>query len=120
MTALVCSRCRGRLAEGAGELACEACGARFPCADGIADFSGGVYYDNFPGPEVLSEENRRGLENEKEGARIEDYYLPLIDRIASETRVSRHSLRILDSGCGMRGTVIIETFSSRVAINEPG
>lgn len=99
-TALVCCRCKGPLAEDAAELSCLACGRRFPRADGIVDFSGGVYYDQFPGPEVLSEENRRGLENEREGARIEDFYLPLLDRIAAEGRIARSRLRVLDSGCG--------------------
>ena len=49
---------------------------------------------------MLSEENRRGLENEREGARIEDFYLPLLDRIAAEDRIPRGRLRVLDSGCG--------------------
>lgn len=97
---LVCCRCKGPLERGAAELSCTACGLRFSCADGIADFSGGTYYDNFPGPEVLSEENRRGLENEREAARIEDFYLPLLDRIAAESGISRNRLRVLDSGCG--------------------
>jgi SAM-dependent methyltransferase len=99
-TALVCCRCKGPLAEDAAELSCPACGVRFPRADGIVDFSGGVYYDQFPGPEVLSEESRRGLENEREGARIEDYYLPLLDRIAAQGPIARSGLRVLDSGCG--------------------
>jgi hypothetical protein len=97
---LVCCRCKGPLAESTQELSCLSCGIRFPRDDGIVDFSGGVYYDNFPGPEVLSEENRRGLENEREGARIEDFYLPLLDRIAAERRLHRSRVRILDSGCG--------------------
>ncbi len=99
-TPLVCTLCKGPLEATPSELSCAACRLRFPCADGIADFSGGVYYDYFPGPEVLSEDNRRGLENEHEGARIEDFYLPILDRIASEARVPRARLRVLDSGCG--------------------
>ena len=99
-TPLVCLHCKGPLGQDERELSCAACGLRFPRADGIADFSEGRYYDAFPGPEVLSEENRRGLGNEHEGARIEDYYLPLLDRIAGEKGVARSGLRVLDSGCG--------------------
>jgi SAM-dependent methyltransferase len=99
---LVCNRCKGVLDSAApdAELVCWRCGGRFPRHLGIADFSGGVYYDDFPGPEVLTPEHRRGLENEREGARIEDYYLPLLDRIAADRCVSRERLRVLDSGCG--------------------
>jgi SAM-dependent methyltransferase len=99
-TALVCSRCRGPLSEGDAHLSCARCNLRFPCTEGIADFSEGAYYDVFPGPDVLSEENLRGLENEHEGARIEDFYLPLLDRIAAERGQARARLRVLDSGCG--------------------
>jgi SAM-dependent methyltransferase len=99
-TRLVCCRCRGRLLAGASQLTCPACNLQFPCSDGIADFSGGHYYDNFPGPEVLSPENLRGLENESEAARIEDFYLPLLERTARERGISRDGLRVLDSGCG--------------------
>jgi SAM-dependent methyltransferase len=99
-TVLVCCRCKGPLSQGGGQLFCPSCNARFPCSDGIADFSGGVYYDNFTGPEVLSEENLRGLENESEGARIEGFYLPLLDRIAAADAVSGQGFRVLDSGCG--------------------
>lgn len=49
-------------------------------SDGIADFSEGRYYDRFSGPEALSPDNLRGLENECEGARIQDFYLPLLSR----------------------------------------
>ena len=99
-TALVCCRCKGPLSEKPGYLFCASCTLQFPRSDGIADFSGGIYYDNFPGPEVLSEENLRGLENESEGARIEDFYLPLLNRSARESGISRGPLRVLDSGCG--------------------
>jgi SAM-dependent methyltransferase len=99
-TALVCSRCKGPLSEQPGYLFCASCSLQFPCSDGIADFSGGIYYDNFPGPEVLSEENLRGLENESEGARIEDFYLPLMQKSAGESEISRERPRVLDSGCG--------------------
>ncbi|HTD53375.1 MAG TPA: hypothetical protein VK780_10150, partial [Thermoanaerobaculia bacterium] len=79
---------------------CAPCSLRFPCSDGIADFSGGVYYDNFPGPEVLSKENLRGLENESEGARIEDFYLPLLNGSTRDKGISGQRPRVLDSGCG--------------------
>jgi SAM-dependent methyltransferase len=93
---LVCCGCKGRLETAAGHLSCAACNVRYPCADGIADFSGGSYYDNFPGPEVLTDANRQGLANERETSRIEDFYVPLLARPGGSRRVSR----ILDSGCG--------------------
>lgn len=99
-TALVCSRCKSSLSEQPDHLFCASCNLRFPRSDGIADFSGGVYYDNFSGPEVLSKENLRGLENESEGARIEDFYLPLLNRSARGSGNSRERPRVLDSGCG--------------------
>ena len=99
-TALVCNRCKAPLDECPGYLFCASCNLRFPCSDGIADFSGGVYYDTFPGPEVLSTENLRGLENESEGARIEDFYLPLIEKTAGKSEVPGERPRVLDSGCG--------------------
>ena len=97
---LVCNRCKGRLDETDQELFCAACDVHYPCADGIVDFSGGAYYDNFPGPEVLTAENRLGLANENEAARIEDFYLPLIDRLAAASEAARRAPRVLDSGCG--------------------
>jgi len=97
---LVCSRCKGALEARGEALCCPRCAVAFPTAGGIADFSEGRYYDDFPGPQVLSAENRRGLANESEGARIEGYYAPLLDGIAAERGVSRSELRVLDSGCG--------------------
>ena len=97
---LVCARCRGALGERGEELHCARCAVAFPRTGGIADFVEGRYYDDFPGPEVLSAENRRGLANESEGARIEGFYLPLLDRIASERGVPRAQIAVLDSGCG--------------------
>lgn len=67
--------------------------------DGIADFSGGHYYDDFPGPEVLTDEALRGLANERESARIEDYYLSRVSRLPAG-RGPGEKLRVLDSGCG--------------------
>lgn len=99
-TALVCPRCKSRLVEGAQELLCAACDTHYPCTEGIADFSGGVYYDTFPGPEVLSPENLRGLANESDAARIEDFYLPLLEKVAKAGGSSSGAPRVLDSGCG--------------------
>jgi len=96
----VCSACKGRLAPAAGGFACRACPRIFPVDGGVADFSGGRYYDNFPGPEVLTPANLAGLANEKEGARIQDYYGPLFENIAARTGRARGAFRVLDSGCG--------------------
>ncbi len=97
---LVCHRCKGPLDAMAEELFCAACNAHYPCSDGIVDFSEGRYYDNFTGPEVLTPENRQGLANEAEAARIEDFYLPHLDRLARTIGTDRRALRVLDSGCG--------------------
>ena len=92
--ALVCPHCRTALAAGAegASLECAACGRRFPVDDDVADFAEGKYYDDFPGPEALAPEALRGLANEREGARIEDYYLSKLRALGAS--------RILDSGCG--------------------
>jgi SAM-dependent methyltransferase len=99
-TRLVCPRCRGPLGARSEELLCARCAVAFPRAGGIADFAEGRYYDEFPGPEVLSAENLRGLANESEGARIDGFYRPLLDRIAAERGVPRAQIAVLDSGCG--------------------
>lgn len=89
---LVCPACRGALERSCSALACAACGKSFPVEDGIADFSERRYFDDHPDPASLSEEARRGYENENAGRRIEDYYLPLLR--------STGARRVLDSGCG--------------------
>ncbi|MDA8020414.1 MAG: class I SAM-dependent methyltransferase [Thermoanaerobaculia bacterium] len=69
--------------------------------NGIADFSGGAYYDQFSGDEAdLPELHRCGLCNESSGAeaRIEDFYLPLIERHREYRQLD--AVRVLDSGCG--------------------
>lgn len=92
VSGLVCPACRGALERSPSALACVACGRRFPVEDGIADFSERRYFDDHPDPAFLSEEARRGYENENAGRRIEDYYLPLLR--------STSARRVLDSGCG--------------------
>ena len=84
-----CPACLGALTA---ELHCARCGATYPRHDGIADFSGGRYYDQFDEQTVLSAEHRQALEREMEGAvaRIADYYLPKIPPAS----------RVLDAGCG--------------------
>jgi len=89
---LVCPACHGPLAASAPLLACAACGRSFPVDDGIADFSDRQYFDDHPDPASLSEEARRGYENENAGRRIEDYYLPLLRATGARS--------VLDSGCG--------------------
>ncbi len=89
---LVCPACHGALSTSSPGLTCDSCGRRFPVDDGIADFAEGVYFEDHPDPGALSEDARRGMANENEGRRIEDYYLPILR--ASGAR------RVLDSGCG--------------------
>lgn len=90
---LICPSCHGTLDDA---LACRACNRRWPIDDGIADFSGGAYYDQFDASTVLSDSHREGLELEIDGARrrILDFYLPHIRRSSS------HAMRVLDCGCG--------------------
>ncbi len=104
---LCCPRCRSGLSRSrlGDSLACEACAIAYPVEHGIADFSEGQYYEGFAGPDSLSEEHLRGLANENEARRIEDYYLPLIrekwqrQRGSAPGSVARPP-RVLDSGCG--------------------
>jgi SAM-dependent methyltransferase len=88
-----CPSCVGALERQASALRCGRCAAVYPIVDGIADFSGGKYYDQFDETTELSAEHLRGLELENAGAitRIESYYLP---KIGSQSR------RVLDAGCG--------------------
>jgi SAM-dependent methyltransferase len=96
---LICPRCHTRLESTSSHLLCGSCGRSFPVDDGIADFAEGTYYDNFPGPEVLTADALQGLSNEHESARLEDYYLSKI-RGLSVGRKPAGKLRVLDSGCG--------------------
>lgn len=92
MTGYCCTACRAPLPE---SLHCPRCGATYPSTDGIADFSGGAYYDTFGGEHELNDDARAGLAGEVQGTleRIELYYGPLLrDAIGSG--------RVLDSGCG--------------------
>ena len=91
-TIQVCPACHGALSAASSALACVSCGHRFPVDDGIADFSERLYFTDQPDPASLSEEARRGYENENAGRRIEDYYLPVLR--------STGARRVLDSGCG--------------------
>jgi SAM-dependent methyltransferase len=87
---LFCPSCRVALNEA---LVCPSCDTHWPAAGGIADFSRGVYYDNFNDSTVLTDEHRAGLALEMDGARrrIVDYYLP---------RIPKSARRVLDCGCG--------------------
>lgn len=98
---LVCTHCRGPLLRVADTLRCGPCDLEFPVADGIADFAEGAYYDQFSGDAcAISCCQLCGLHNEEAGltARIEDFYLPLVQGVLEET--GRDRVRVLDSGCG--------------------
>lgn len=68
------------------------CGATYSVENGIADFSGGSYYDTFNDESELSAAHKIGLAAEITGSRwrIERFYMPMIERGA----------RVLDCGCG--------------------
>lgn len=89
---LECPACHGALSGSPSALACLACGRRFPVDEGIADFAEGRYFVDHPDPNALSEDVLRGMANENEGRRIEDYYLPILRATGAR--------RVLDSGCG--------------------
>jgi len=73
-------------------LRCTSCAADYPAELGIADFSGGTYYDAYEPGQELSEEHRRGLAAEVFGSRwrMENYYAPKMGK----------GSRVLDCGCG--------------------
>jgi SAM-dependent methyltransferase len=89
VTAYVCPACRTPLGD---DLHCGTCDVTYPSDGGIADFSGGAYYDQFSDEAQLTDEHRRGLANEDAGARwrIEKFFS---HRVPSGARV-------LDCGCG--------------------
>lgn len=93
---LVCPACRAALLAESGALRCPSCSTRYPCVDGIADFSGGKYYDAFDGSSELGDVLLEGLALEEAGVRrrIGDYYAPLL-RAAGLS-----ASRVLDCGCG--------------------
>jgi SAM-dependent methyltransferase len=93
MVAYCCPSCVGPLKRQGNDLTCTRCAFVYPVVDGVADFSGGKYYDQFDDSTELTEEHLRGLELENAGTvtRIESYYLP---KIGSPSR------RVLDAGCG--------------------
>jgi len=89
---LRCPACHRALKNEGESLLCVACGSSYGNAGGIADFSGGSYYDNFESEELLRPEHRRGLEAEVEGSRwrIERFYAGKLQGAQS----------VLDVGCG--------------------
>jgi SAM-dependent methyltransferase len=89
VTVYVCPACRTPLTD---DLRCSHCRIAYPFVDGVADFSGGAYYDQFSDESQLTEEHRRGLANEESGARwrIEKFYARLVPESAT----------VLDCGCG--------------------
>ncbi|HEX7137173.1 MAG TPA: class I SAM-dependent methyltransferase [Vicinamibacterales bacterium] len=91
---LVCPNCRAPLSAKAEGLGCAQCGGEYPVANGIADFSGGHYYDVFSDEGALSAEARAGFEAEYAGTlrRIADFYEPLLRRAGVRT--------VLDCGAG--------------------
>lgn len=94
MTELICPSCRAPLIASGSSLECSQ-SHRWPVDDGIADFSGGHYYDQFDPADQLSSAHLEGLHQEIDGSRrrIQDYYAPMIER-------EGHPLRVLDTGCG--------------------
>jgi SAM-dependent methyltransferase len=94
----VCPDCRKPLEDGASAFACRACAKVFPIEAGITDFSGGSYSDVFSPERDVTPELEQCLGDEEAGtrARIADFYLPKLGRLAPPGR----PLRVLDCGCG--------------------
>jgi SAM-dependent methyltransferase len=95
---LVCPDCRAPLQGDASAFACRACAKVFPIEGGIADFSGGSYSDVFSPERDVTPELEQCLGDEEAGtrARIADFYLPKLAKLAPPGR----PLRVLDCGCG--------------------
>lgn len=85
LVSLVCPSCHASLDR-------PHCGAPFSRENGIADFSGGAYYDTFNNEEELTPEHKIGLAAEVAGSRwrIEKFYLQFL----------RKGDEVLDCGCG--------------------
>lgn len=85
LVSLVCPSCHSPLDR-------PHCGAPYAVENGIADFSGGAYYDTFHDEVELTAEHRTGLAAEVGGSRrrIEEFYMRFLDRGTS----------VLDCGCG--------------------
>lgn len=88
---LICVDCRSELAREGAALRCSRCSASYPVVDGIADFSGGRYYDAYNEGDALHDAHAAGLEHEIGGAESRaGYYAALIPRAS----------RVLDCGAG--------------------
>ena len=87
-----CPLCRASLTAEPAALHCSGCSIVYPVELGVADFSGGRYYDAYEPGQELTAEHQRGLEAEVSGSRwrIERFYAPMLERGA----------RVLDCGCG--------------------
>lgn len=114
----MCPFCNGALSPPGARIQCGGCGRSFPFDGGIADFAEGKYYDNFPGPEVLSGEALRGLSNEDESPRIEDYYLSKIGALPPGPGPER-PLRVLDSGCSNGLSVDVLNAAAPLPVRPP-
>jgi len=93
---LVCPACRAALHAAREALRCTRCSTLYPWAHGIADFSGGRYYDAFDESIELSAILQQGLALEEDGVRrrIGDFYAPLLSAAGLTAG------RVLDCGCG--------------------
>ncbi len=103
----VCPACHRPLVSANDSLHCGDCRASYPLDSGIADFSGGRYYDNFVPGQELPAEHLAALADEVPGAvsRIRDFYLPLLEKRVRKPGVPLRSIRVLDCGCGNGMTV---------------
>ena len=72
------------------------CGAPYAVENGIADFSGGAYYDTFSIEDELTAEHKIGLAAEITGSRwrIERFYIPMLERGARPSKVSARSISL--------------------------
>ncbi len=102
---LRCPSCHATLTSGNDALRCDGCDRIYPVQDGIADFSGGRYYDNFDPSTRLTPEAEQGLALEFEGAkrRIIDYYEPALRK--------HGAVRVLD--CGTGNGVAVDVLNER-------
>jgi SAM-dependent methyltransferase len=89
---LVCPRCKGQLAPGAGQLSCNACAIEFRKEESFWNFIvGGTFEDELP-------ESQKEYESNANADTVTNYWLPLFRRLWPDRS---QTVNILSVGCGV-------------------